>query len=418
MTKARRDAKQKRPRVAVLYHYFHPDDVVSARIFTDFCLSLAQRGWEVEVWPSNRGLHDESASYPLFEQWQGLVIHRVWRPAFRQTSGVGRLLNSAWMLAGWCRSLWRRREAPDVIVVGTDPVLSLLVAPIARKLRPRIRIAHWCFDLYPECPIADGMLRPDGLLTPVLRRMMRTAYAACDLVADLGPCMRKRLDFYQSPARQATLVPWALTEPDVPPHADLATRRQLFGDSPLGLLYSGNYGRAHACADFLELARRLRTGGVHFCFGVRGNRADELRAVIRPDDANVSLAGFAPESELDKRLGAADIHLVSLRPEWSGLVVPSKFFGALAVGRPVLFAGPGDCAIAQWIAEHDVGWVLEPRSMDQVAAELRSVAADPQRLAELQRRCHRVYHENFSRSHVMDRWHRELTALVKDDLVR
>src|SRR5262249_23018731 len=148
--------------------------------------------------------------------------------------------------------------------------------------------------------------------------------AACDLIADLGVCMRIRLKAYNPPGRKVTLVPWALVEPAEVERPDPDVRRDLFGDRPLGLLYSGNFGRAHSYAEFLNLARRLRGDGVHFCFGVRGNRADELRAALRADDGNVSLAGFVPESALAKRLAAADVHLVSLRPEWSGLVVPSK----------------------------------------------------------------------------------------------
>src|SRR5262249_5460105 len=164
--------------------------------------------------------------------------------------------------------------------------------------------------------------------------LLRAAYASCDLIADLGSCMRQRLAAYAPPGHKATLVPWALVEPESVERPDPVVRRALFGDSKLGLLYSGNFGRAHSFAEFLDLARVRRDDGVHFCFGVRGNRAEELRSAIGPGDANISLAGFAPEAELEERLTAADIHLVSLRPDWSGLVVPSKFFGALAAGRP------------------------------------------------------------------------------------
>ena len=31
---------------------------------------------------------------------------------------------------------------------------------------------------------------------------------------------------------------------------------------------------------------------------------------------------------------------MSLGDKWEGLAVPSKFFGSLAVGRPVIYAGP------------------------------------------------------------------------------
>src|SRR5262249_17650228 len=154
------------------------------------------------------------------------------------------------------------------------------------------------------------------------------------------------------------------------------------------LLYSGNFGRAHAYEPFLELARRLDGSGAHFCFGVRGNRAEELRAALDPGQGNVSLAGFAPESALVQRLAAADVHLVSLRPEWTGLVVPSKFFGALAAGRPVLFAGSRQAAIARWIEEHDVGWVLDGASQESTAETLRALTEAPDQRTALQRHCH------------------------------
>jgi glycosyltransferase involved in cell wall biosynthesis len=196
----------------------------------------------------------------------------------------------------------------------------------------------------------------------------------------------------------------------VPP--DPAVRRELFGGAALGLLYSGNFGRAHSYEEFLALARHLRGDNVAVCFAVRGNRADELRKAVRPDDANVAFAGFAPEAELERRLAAADVHLVSLRPEWTGVVVPSKFFGSLAAGRPVVFAGGADSAIAGWVREFGVGWVLTADNAAAVAADLRALAADPARLAELQRRCHAVYQEHFSWRAVTAGWDRELRGLL------
>jgi glycosyltransferase involved in cell wall biosynthesis len=139
---------------------------------------------------------------------------------------------------------------------------------------------------------------------------------------------------------------------------------------------------------------------------------DELRAAVTSDDRNVSFAGFAPEAELEKRLGACDLHLVSLRPEWTGTVVPSKFFGALATGRGVIFAGAEESAIARWIREHQVGWVLTPATRNEVAANLKRLAADPSELQTLRERCHAVYQEHFSKRHLLDRWDAELRALI------
>jgi len=366
----------------------------------------------VEALPCNRSCRGRAA-YPLREEWQGLTFRRVWRPDFKQSSGAGRLLNAAWMILSWCRLGFRSRgRLPDAVLVGTDPVLSVLTFSILRRLRPSLVLAHWAFDLYPEAPIADGMVREDSGSVRLLRRLLRGAYGACDLVADLGPCMRRRLEAYGHQGEKTTIVPWALYEPEAALEVDPKVRRQLFGDCRLGLLYSGNYGRAHACREFLLLARELREDGIRFCFSVRGNRESELRAAVQPEDGNVSFAEFATESELGARLSAADIHLVSLQDEWTGVVVPSKFFGCLAAGRPVLYRGRPDSGIGRWIAEHGVGWMLTESSVPQIAGELRRLAADPSALRLLQRRCFEVYQRHFSRRRSAEAWDRGLRAAL------
>src|SRR3989449_10471003 len=187
--------------------------------------------------------------------------------------------------------------------------------------------------------------------------------------------MRRRFGIYGHQAAKETLVPWALVEPGEPSAPDPEVRTSLFGEAKLGLLYSGNFGRAHSHEAFFELARVLKEDKIVFTFGVRGNRADFLRDQIGRDDTNIRIAPFASEAELEARLSAADIHLVSLRPEWEGLVVPSQFFGSLAAGRPVIFAGPADSDIARWIREHQVGWVLNRDFSEAIADELRALAA-------------------------------------------
>ena len=100
--------------------------------------------------------------------------------------------------------------------------------------------------------------------------------------------------------------------------------------------------------------------------------------------------------------------MASLRPSWTGVVVPSKFFGSLAAGRPVLFAGSRETAIAQWISEYGVGWVLDRDTLLRIAQELRWLARAKERLRAFQRRCYDAYHAEFSLCRTMDSWDREL----------
>ena len=140
---------------------------------------------------------------------------------------------------------------------------------------------------------------------------------------------------------------------------------------------------------------------------------DELKAAVTAQDTNVRLVPFAEESELEKRLNAADIHLLSLRPEWAGVVVPSKFFGSLAVGKPVIYAGPELSSIAGWVREFDVGLVLTEDNLKSVVQELLRIAQQPGMLSSWQKNALQTYQNHFSKKIVMDAWNSALHKVLK-----
>lgn len=403
---------KKKPRLLVFYHYFYPDNVVSSHHLSELSEELQKRGWEVIAMPCNRGCRDETKKFKAYENWNGIEIHRIRRPRFRQSSAAGRILNAIWMISAWSIVAFRKKKVPDidVLVIGTDPVLSVLVAKIWKLVRPDTRIAHWCFDLYPEAPIAEGILKADSLLVKAIKKLLKSAYKDCDIIADIGDCMRDKLRVYGISSQKVTLVPWALKEPQQLLPVDTIERKKCFGDARLAISYSGNFGRAHSYELFLELARRLRGQGIKFAFSIRGNRADELKKSINSDDDNISFVPFAPMERLEARLSASDIHLTSLKTQWAGIVVPSKFFGSLAIGRPVMFAGSSKSALAKWIDVYEIGWVLTKENLDSVAEELIELSNDSERLKQLQKRCYSVYQQNFSKKQIANQWDLQLRA--------
>lgn len=403
------------PRLLLVYHFFHPDDVVSARMFSDLAVEQRRRGWDVVALTSNRSCFDPDRTYPAREDWAGGEIHRVFRPPLKQSRPVQRLANSAWMTSAWVA-----RAAGlgpfDAAVIGSDPAFAPLIGPALRRLWPRAALVHWCFDLYPEAIAAEGGNAAVRALVPAASRLMKWAYGSYDALVDIGPRMGERLAAYGTGARQATLTPWALADAGQQP-ADPTVRRQLFGDTKLALLYAGTMGRAHDHRALLAVARacRRRSGNdVTFCFAARGNRHDELLAAVSAEDTNVRFAPFADEQALGARLLAADLHLISLQPEWAGIVVPSKFFGALAVGRPVLYAGPAESEIARWIAQHDVGVVVGQgeAGVEAAAGRLVALAAARDQLAAWQANARAVYLRDFSKTAVNDRWDLLLRDLI------
>jgi colanic acid biosynthesis glycosyl transferase WcaI len=406
---------RRKPSIAVLYHFFPPDDIVSAVHYGDLCSGLASRGWQVGVYPCIWSSQESSVRFPAREEWQGVTVKRIWRPNLRQASDAGRFLNAAWMIFRWSLLSLTLKPHPDVLLVGTDPILSLSVASVWKLFSPRTKIVHWCYDAYPEAAVADGLLPPRGLLTRFFAFLMGSAYRKCALIADLGPCMRALLMRYPSPARRETIVPWAFEEPDKPLPLAISERLGVFGDVPLALLYSGSFGRAHSSQEILDLTELLHPYGAKLVFSVRGKRQEELRKEVNLRGAGVEFVPFASPDKLQDRLACADIHVVTLRPGWAGMVVPSKFFGALAAGRPVLFAGSVQSSLALWIREFQIGWVLTGENVNQVKEELLSYMNSPEQIDAMQRRCFRVYRERFLRDAQINKFDRLLRLLVNGD---
>ncbi|MCX7424601.1 MAG: glycosyltransferase family 4 protein [Planctomycetia bacterium] len=380
---------------------------------SDFAEGLAKRGWEVTALTSNRFCRDPKARVERREEvWRGVRIHRAYRPAFKQSSNLGRLLNAFWLMVSWLAFVIRQ-PAYDAVVLGTDPQFGYFMLPFIRLMKPRSKLVYWGFDLYPEAITADEMGLASKLAYAV-RPVTRLCYRRLDGMVDIGPCMRRLLDSYGHRAVRATLVPWALSESDAPVKPDPQARRELFGDARLTVLYSGTIGKAHEFECFIGLARELRRrgAGISFCFAGRGNRYDELRAMVSEEDRNVSFAGFADESQLAKRLSAGDIHMISLRSGWEGVVVPSKFFGSLAAGRPLLYAGAPNSAIKTWIDQYRVGYVVNNSSICQIADELCDLADKPTLLQEMQLNAVKCYQENFSRDKVIDGWDEFLQRIL------
>jgi colanic acid biosynthesis glycosyl transferase WcaI len=405
-----------KPSILLLYHFFFPDDVAGASYMYQLAQELTHRGWHVTVLTTNRYCHEPHCYIPHKEEHiQGIHVIRLPRPAWNQAYPLQRIMNSAWVIAGWLLKLVRMQSF-DVILVGSDPAFAPLIIPGALFCQKATIFAHWCFDLYPEVAMADSDVQINTTIVAWLQRLMGRSYRAAHLIADLGSCMRRRLAAYNHGAQEATLVPWALVEPDAltPPTPEL--RKRMFGDAVFGLLYSGTLGRAHDYEMFLKLARLLRHRAPHIrlCFAARGNKVAELKRAINPEDTNIAFVDFVAESMLEEHLNAADMHMISLNKGWNGLVVPSKFFGSLAIGKPVIYAGPADSTIACLLREHEIGFHIEEKSLEDVVIKLDLLSKNSSVMNILQKNAFEVYKNYFSKKTMVDKWDRVLRQLLSD----
>ena len=242
------------------------------------------------------------------------------------------------------------------MVAKTDPpMLSVLAGPIAR-LRGA-KLVNWLQDLFPEVAMAVGPGK-DGAMGQVYRfmKVLRDrSLRAADMNVVLGDRMAERvLALGVAPEKIRLISNWAdarVLRPVLHEENDLRRAWGLNGKFVVG--YSGNLGRAHEYETLIDAIARLEDhppsgppvvwlfiggGALYEEFAVQTARRHLTSVVFKP---------YQSRELLSQSLSAADVHLVSLRPELEGLIVPSKFYGITAVGRPTLFIGDRDGEIAR-----------------------------------------------------------------------
>ena len=218
-----------------------------------------------------------------------------------------------------------------------------------------------------------------------------------------------------APERITTIPVWSQRDEIYPTPRDANPLRKALGlEEAFVAMYSGNLGLAHSFDEFIEAARRLRDRpDIVFLFVGDGPRLAEVKAARdREDLTNIRLLDYVPRSQLQASLALADVHLISMRPEMTGIVVPGKLYGVMAAGRPAVFVGPEHCESADTIRDAGCGITITPGDADGLVAALLRLASNPslaRRMGEKGRSAFLTAHD---RKLCCAQWHELIGNLV------
>ncbi|MBF0178563.1 MAG: glycosyltransferase family 4 protein [Magnetococcales bacterium] len=394
-------------RILFLNRYFHPDHSATSQLLTELAIDLVAGGERVCVITSRQRYDDPDASLPPRENWRGIDILRVPTSRFGRFHLGGRAIDYLSFHLAVIPALWRHVRPRDLLVAMTDPpLISLVAAWIAR--RKQGILINWIQDLFPEVAQALGVAGMNTSLAALPRRLRNASLRAAKVNVVLSDGMAHRLIAEGIPQATIRVIHnWADQETIRPVPPEENPLRQEWGLTDRCVIgYSGNLGRAHEFATALGAARLLNgPGDPVWLFIGGGARHAELRhqAGLTGIDG-MRFLPYQPKERLSWSLGTADIHWISLAPELEGMIVPSKFYGIAAAGRPILFIGAEDGAIAQELRRHACGFTVPPGDAGQLAEKIRLLRDNPALRREMGNRARRMLEERFDRTHAVAAW--------------
>ena len=274
-----------------------------------------------------------------------------------------------------------RIDRPDVVFASSTP-LTIAIPGIAAKLWHRRPMVFEVRDLWPEAPIAMGVLR-----SPVSRLAARAlewiAYASAREIVALSPGMKDGVVRAGVPPQRVSVIPNS---------CDL----ELFGTPPEALelpfardgrpvvTYAGTLGAVNGVDYLVEIAASARRAAPELRFVIAGHGAKEgmirRRALeLGVLDQNLWMLPAMPKRAIPALLQQTAIAcslVIDLPALWNNSA--NKFFDALAAGRPIFINHEG--WQADLLRETGAGLVVPPRDADAAASLLAAFTRDAGRM--------------------------------------
>lgn len=394
-----------RPRIIFLNRFYWPEEPATGQLLTDLAEALATGAeFDVHVLTST----PSSTLRPRAETHRGVAIRRIRTPRLGGRGAFNRLCDWLGFGVGALWRVWRDLRRGDILVLLTDPpLLAALAAPLAQARGARV--IHYVQDIYPELPEVLNGTRGLGPLRALRNRAWRRAAACVVLGTDMAAFLRRQ---GVAPERIHVVPNWAPHGLAPAAASAISEIKQRWGvTGKFTVAYSGNLGRVHDLDPVITLAAALRENpAIVFLFIGDGAQRAALAAQVQSARLpNVHFLPHQPRAELAASLGAADVHLVTLRAGCEALVFPSKLYGIAAAGRPVLFIGPTTCELAQQVVDSRMGRAFSRTDITGLAQALITWQQHPQILAESAQHAARFAQANGGVARAAAAWSRLLT---------
>ncbi|WP_144505661.1 glycosyltransferase family 4 protein [Bacillus mycoides] len=365
----------KKKKIAFVINYFYPDFASTGQLMTELCLDL-QNDFDITVIAAQPNYAGEKVSTKkLFEEdrLENMKIIRIRLPEVDKASKLSRMkyIFSYFILANI--ALLKEKGVDLIYTISQPPVLGGLIGTIGKFLK-KTKHVYNVQDFNPEQADAVSYTNKQSVFRIAKKiDMLNCKYSDCVIVVgnDMSETLKQRFIGKKVP-NHAVINNWTNEQEVVPLDKSNEHIERFLKDNKLKdkfiIMYSGNVGLYYDLENIIKVTEHFREKkDLAFVFiGEGAVKKDMQEFVCNNKISNVYFLPYQPKEFIKYSLNAADVHLVVNQKGIKGVSVPSKIYGVMAAGKPILGVLEQGSEAQMLIEKSNSGIVVEPQDYDGI----------------------------------------------------
>lgn len=342
-------------KIVLITQVFYPDTVSVSQHLWDLAEHLQKKGHQVSVFTSKFSYEEKNIVYSDFEIVNGVKIYRISQSKFGKGSPFFRIIDFfTFSFNIGLKLLFVKKNKYDIIVGTTVPPLLSFLGVLISKFN-KIPFYYWVMDLQPELSIASQLIKKDSLAAKFFTFIGNYSIRKSKKIISLDKFMTEYLVGRGAEKANVFTIPvWPVIDKiyEGKREENPFRKENNFGNK-IVVMYSGNHAYVHPLDTLLNVAKLLENDN-RFLFvfvggGVRKKDVSDFKFKNKLE--NIAQLPFQPRENIHNSLGASDVQVVIMGENQVGFTHPNKIYGAMFVGKPILYIGPIESHVTEIISD-------------------------------------------------------------------
>lgn len=386
-------------KILVLANYFYPDKVAFVPLITELCESL-QNYYEIVVIAGQEEEYIQKERIEI-KNYKQIKILRVKTTIVDKKNKMSRIKYILSYFGNSIYAIWKEKDIDIIYAVSQPPILGGLLGVVAKIIKKR-KLIYNIQDFNPEAIEAIGYSQ-NKIMIFGAKFLDNLSCRFSDMIVVVGRDMKEkfneRYSFNKKPkievinnwANEKELYPLEKTNINV---KEFREKNGLNGK--IVIAYSGNIGLFYDLEKIVEVFSKFKKNKeILFLFIGEGAIKEKLENYcIQNGLENIKFLPYQKKEELIYSLNSVDIHLVTNAKGIKGISVPSKIYGVMCVGKPILGVLEANSEARILIEESNSGYCCEPGEYNELEKIIEKILKDREELREKGLRA-RKFVENF-----------------------